>query len=366
MLMKIFTAAVLAALFFLAALSAPPSRLAEETKYAPRENDAAQIALEEVSEPVVVKNKNEEILPTEQPEAVVEKTGQESGENLTARLVDSLDQLTINKSSIVAIQCVWDYTYPENVQEDSRFHSETYFQGSGVIISEDGYILTVNHVLDTELGKEPDPLGKKWFLKECVAAPTDINSAPLAYDSPRFKKTEIIFQPTHEEYDYDSEDRVDFDFALLKFKEPGNYAFTLLLPGLIDSENKEKSMFLMGYPGAALTGQREFKTLEFFTTLEKYRGLGVGSDALFYQAGSKKYTASSESYKKFQEDLFASGQDNRLVRGGFSGSPVFVQGHLVGITISSSLPYVEEQDTMLILSSYSISESLKKNGFSNL
>lgn len=364
--MKIFTVAVLATLFFFLTLSTPPSRVTKEIEYAPQENDAAQIVLEEVSEPMVVKNQYKEILPTEQPEAIVEKTGQEAGEDLTAYLVDSLDQLTINKSSIVAIQCVWDYTYPENVQEDSRFHSETYFQGSGVIISEDGYILTVNHVLDADLGKEPDPLGKKWFLKECVAAPTDINSAPLAYDSPRFKKTEIIFQPTHEEYDYDSEDRVDFDFALLKFKEPGNYAFTLLLPGLIDSENKEKSMFLMGYPGAALTGQREFKTLEFFTTLEKYRGLGVGSDALFYQAGSKKYTASSESYKKFQEDLFASGQDNRLVRGGFSGSPVFVQGHLVGITISSSLPYVEEQDTMLILSSYSISESLKKNGFSNL
>lgn len=372
MFVKIFWNAVLAILLFFLALSAPSSRVADETGYLPQENDAVETALksekksaddklEKTPEPVIVKDRYEEILPAEQPKAV-EENWQESDENPTAYLADSLPERQVNKKSIVAIQCVWDYTYPENVSEDSRFHSETYYQGSGIVISESGHILTVNHVLDSDLEKEPDETGKNWFLKECQAALTDGTSSPLPHNSPRFKEAEIIFQPSSEYYDYNSNERVDFDFALLKFKEAGKYGFAPLFPGLMDSEGAKTSMFLMGYPGAELTGKREFKTLEFFSRLKKYRGRNKGNSAFFYQAGSGQFSASSESYKKFQEDLFASGQDTRRVKGGFSGSPVFVRGYLAGITISSSLPYVEAEDMILVISSYSIFELLEKNG----
>lgn len=299
------------------------------------------------------------LTPMMAPLAESEQTPENS---LTAYVVDLLEEKTVNKKSIVAVQCVWDYTYPENVSEDPRFHSKTYYQGSGIVITEEGHILTVNHVLDPDLGKEPDEAGRSWFLKECQAGPTDDTSSPLPYNSPRFKEAEIIFQPSSEYYDYGSDERVDFDFALLRFKEADKYGFTPLFPGLMDSEGTKTSMFLMGYPGAELTGKREFKTLEFFSRLEKYRGRNKGNSAFFYQAGSGQFSASSESYKKFQEDLFASGQDTRLVRGGFSGSPVFIKGHLAGITISSSLPYVEAEDMILVISSYSIFELLEKSG----
>lgn len=304
-------------------------------------------------------------LPKAKPaKSIEENTGSQNADNLfTAISADFLEEKNINTESIVAVQCLWDYTYPENVSEDSRFHEPFYSQGSGIVITSAGHILTVNHVVENKVTREQDPTGKKWFLKKCEAALTDPGLSPLPYDSPEFKEAEIVFQPTSEEYDYKSESRADFDFAVLKFKENKIYAFTPMLDMLTDSGLKEKSVFLTGYPGAALTGKREIKTLEFFSDLEKYKGIGTGSSALFYQAVSKQYKAASDSYKKFQEDLFASGQDDRLVKGGFSGSPVFLKGNLTGIVISSSLPYEEAQDTLVILSSYSISELLKKHNF---
>lgn len=301
---------------------------------------------------------------TEPKKSIEENTGSQNADNFfTAISADFLEEKNINAESIAAVQCLWDYTFPENVREDPRFHEPFYSQGSGIVITSAGHILTVNHVVENKVTREQDPTGKKWFLKKCEAALTDQDRSPLPYDSPRFKEAEIVFQPTSEEYDYKTENRADFDFAVLKFKEGKTYSFIPVLDMLTDSGLKEKSVFLTGYPGAALTGRREIKTLEFFSDLEKYRGIGTGSSTLFYQAVSKQYKAASDSYKKFQEDLFASGQDDRLVKGGFSGSPVFLKGNLIGIVISSSLPYEEAQDTLVILSSYSISELLKKHNF---
>ena len=292
------------------------------------------------------------------------ETKQESSPaGLSVVSVDSLEEKPVNSKSIAAVQCLWDYTYPENVYEDSRFHEPFYSQGSGVVVSGDGLILTANHVVENKIIREPDPAGKKWFLKKCEAALTDEPASPLRYDSPRFKEAEIVFQPTAEEYDYKSENRADFDVALLKFKETGEYPFTPIFGSLVDSDLKEESVFLKGYPAAELTGQREMETLEFFSALQKYKGRGVGETALFYQAGSKKFSAASESYKQFQKALFESGRDDRLVKGGFSGSPVFVKGNLVGVVLASSLPFVEQEDKAVILSSYSIAELLKKHNF---
>lgn len=274
-----------------------------------------------------------------------------------------LEEKSINQKSIAAVQCFWDYTYPENVYEDPRFHEPFYSQGSGVVVSSEGLILTVNHVVDNKVIREPDPSGKKWFLKKCEAALTDENASPLRYKSERFKEAAIVFQPTAEEYDYKSESRADFDVALLKFKEAGEYPFTPVFGWLAESDLKEESVFLTGYPAAELTGQREIKTLEFFSTLEKYKGRGVGEAAIFYQARSGKFSAASDSYKQFQKELFESGRDDRLVKGGFSGSPVFVKGNLIGVVLASSLPYTEQEDMALILSSHSILEVLKKHGF---
>ena len=284
-----------------------------------------------------------------------------SSDTFSAIAVESLERKDINSKSIVAVQCLWDYTYSENVYEDPRFHESLYSQGSGVVVSSSGHILTANHVVDNKITREKDPTGKKWFLEKCEAAPTDESASPLPYNSPRFKEVEIIFQPTTEEFDYNSEERTDFDIALLKFRESEDYPFTQIFGSLVDSDLKEEPLFFTGYPAAALTGKREPKTLEFFSSLEKYRGIGVGVSALFYQAGSRKFSAASESYKQFQKDLFASGQDERLVRGGFSGSPVFARGNLIGIVIASTLPYAEQEDMMIILSSYSINELLKKH-----
>lgn len=328
-----------------------------------------KIADTKISIPSALAPAKESVKEPELPRAGPAKTAEETanpqnaGNQFTAISADFLEEKNINAESIAAVQCLWDYTYPENVSEDSRFHEPFYSQGSGIVITETGHILTVNHVVENKVTREQDPTGKKWFLKKCEAALTDESASLLPYNSPSFKEAEIVFQPTSEEYDYKSESRADFDFAVLKFKESKTRSFTPMLDMLTDSGLKEKSVFLTGYPGAALTGKREIKTLEFFSDLEKYKGIGTGSSAFFYQAVSNQYKAASDSYKKFQEDLFASGQDDRLVRGGFSGSPVFLKGNLMGIVISSSLPYEETQDTLVILSSYSISELLKKHNF---
>lgn len=278
----------------------------------------------------------------------------------------------INIQTIVMVRCAF---YSQYFKESSQPWNEEKFRvGSGVIISPDGHILTAEHIAVKDLS--PDKSGRKWKRGECYIAQTDARQTPIVSvgywgqpDDPRFKKTDIVFEPTKEEY----ADSSGLDFAILKIEEPVKTSFAALVPKLIDfREDGGAPILTIGYPGKISSVPQELERLDAkFKELTYFKNSPcdgtIKACGLRYQA-----LRSLSEYLNIFWKKTALGIITPYFRKGFSGAPAFFKGNLVGIVThgkSGDDPavagiQVSEPDSEDILTSYDISETLKKNGIS--
>ncbi len=277
---------------------------------------------------------------------------------------NSVTTSQIDIEAIVLVRCRFENQYFKT--SNQPWGEERFSLGSGIIISEAGYILSVKHLFEFEKEKN-DLSDRKWIRTDCAAAQTTRDQTPIhptnpndSPNDPEFKNVSIIFEPTSKEYNQAN----DLDFIILKAAglRP---SYHKLEPHLIGFEKDDK-IIAVGYPGKIVSTPQ---------TLERWDGGYQTLASLEGSSCSGELTPCGLRYMatrllKEYRDLFYKesplGIYSPYFRGGFSGAPAFYNGNLIGIIThgESGDKNPEEQDEVLILTSFDISETLKKHDVS--
>jgi len=289
-----------------------------------------------------------------------------------ASFIDSslLNKKDIDIQSIVLVRCSFRSQYFNSSSQP--WNEERFSIGSGVIISNEGHILTAEHVI-TEDAKA-DETGRIWKREGCRAAGTDKKQTPISAvhywgqeDDPRFKEASIFFEPTKEEY----KESYGLDFAILKIGPFKNSAFVPLEKKLVKFQEGDP-VIVIAYPGKiSVTPQGlerfdgKFKTLTYFEE--------SSCDGTFTACGIRyRILRSLSEYQNMFWKETEFGIITPYARKGFSGGPAFFNGNLIGIVThgkSGDDPLqagiqTNEPDIQDVLISFDIFETLKKNGVS--
>ena len=276
-------------------------------------------------------------------------------------LTDSLPNQQIDIEAIVLVKCHFESQYFKTSYQP--WDEERYSLGSGVIISPAGYILTAKHIFDLDDEMKNDISDRIWRRIDCAAAQTDIDQTPIhptnpndSSSDPEFKNLEIIFEPSEKEYNNAN----DLDFLIAKANGLRTHSHGLE-SHLIEFE-KEDKITAIGYPGKVVSVPQKLERWDGkFQTLASLEGSTCSGEI---EPCGLRYL-STRLLKEYQ-DLFY--KESRLgiyspyFRGGFSGAPAFYNGNLIGIIThgESGEKNPEERDEVLILTSFDITETLKK------
>ena len=200
--------------------------------------------------------------------------------------------------------------------------------GSGVVISPEGHILTAAHILKPE-----NDDAEKWKLDACSIAATDADLAPIdayAAGNQRFIPAEVVYEPNDALY----HNGHDLDFAILKIRD-SSLPFVSMVRGLISLQPGDEVLAL-GYPGME-TGLQAlerydgiYDNLFWFTDSLCSKSEVVKTCGTRYRTKRHKATYKPLYFKKTELGIYTS-----FIRGGFSGGPMFYQGNLIGILVTT-------------------------------
>jgi len=296
--------------------------------------------IEEIVEEIT-KKVNEVINKKEEPQTLITST--------------SLVEKEINIENIALIRCLFRTQFYEiSVQP---WNEQEYNVGTGVVISPDGHILTVRHILEVRSEMLNDPAGRVWVLERCEAAFTDLNQSNISAirDNDRFQLAEIIFKPSNSQYLKSA----GLDFVILKVEDRQTTSYQQLTNDLIKFE-KGDEIITIGYPGRESISSQKLERFdsEFFGVLYYEES---SCDGTIKPCGLR-YSVRRFSMKYQSEfgKLTNLGIITPYFRGGFSGAPAFFKNNLVGIIThgSSGDKTKSGWDEVSILTSYDIFETL--------
>ncbi|OGG55303.1 hypothetical protein A3D62_01625 [Candidatus Kaiserbacteria bacterium RIFCSPHIGHO2_02_FULL_49_11] len=277
---------------------------------------------------------------------------------------------------IVLVRCVFKTQYYS--LSASKEDELTFTLGTGFFINPDGTILTAGHVVRKEtLGT--DKSGRVWNRDKCQIARGqggrhEVKSADTRYwgAEPWFEDINIIYQAPEDLY----RDGKGLDFALLKLKEKNNNnPYYTLTPKMVILEKDKYGPVAVGYPSRdiSITQQTERADGVFTQILSLDKEVCRGVDyttpcgwryELYRDAKDSVIKGTTFSFGNYYSYL---GQSASSVRGGFSGSPVFMKGNVIGILTTSSANEegkYKGKDFFYALTSYDIVEALKSEGIS--
>lgn len=276
----------------------------------------------------------------------------------TINFVDAskIPDVAINPQAVVLIRC--KYTYSYNGTADGVIPAPQYARGSGVVVSPDGYILTVAHLIRAEeinkINKKYEDTSVTWKFDSCEAAPTDSKRTPIDADESldptdyNFMPARVIYAPSDLEYNpyqFDNPDQPgdtlygyfgsDLDFALLKV-DGEQMPYAPLIEKLVYMPLGEP-MIGLGYPGLTIPGPQSLERIDgvfngfsYFTSSSCVEKTVLEECGLNYQ--TKRY---KEDYKALYGKETSLGKYTSYFRGGFSGGPLFYRGAVAGILVTS-------------------------------
>lgn len=253
--------------------------------------------------------------------------------------VSASPETLINARSIVGLDCI--YSGPNGETAEAR--------GSGVLITPDGAILTVRHLVDLKYSARLDPgsvsdyMAQNYSLDHCdvgqvpsgsvLPSPDVIRSLnPIIPVPGLYYRAGLTYVPQSAGLSQSEADHLDF--ALLKISglsDAGKITVGVSMPASFDHSPLDRSgampastqVLTYGYPGDVTRGMgQQFSRLYLLGSVGRVREV-YGGDAAFF---NQPFVVNTEME----------------VRGGRSGSPLFLNGKVVGIVTAHSADNVTD------------------------
>ncbi len=268
----------------------------------------------------------------------VRKAGSSSASSTPAPVAAAPETL-INTRSIVGLDCF--FSGPDKQLTEAR--------GSGVIISPDGTILTVRHLVDLKFSASVDPnsvpdyMVRNFTLDHCDVGQVPAGSVLPGADSIRslnplipvpglFYRAGLSYLPR--ETDQSASETSHLDFALLKISglsDAGRMTVGVSLPASFDYSPLEKNGDLV----------RGTQVLTYGFPGDVTRGLGQQFSQLYMVGGVGRVKEVYGGDQAFLNQPFVINTEME-VRSGRSGSPLFLNGKVIGIVTSHSADNVTD------------------------
>ncbi len=264
----------------------------------------------------------------------------------------------INARSIVGLDCF--FSGPDKQLSEAR--------GSGVIISPDGTILTVRHLVDLKFSASVDPnsvpdyTAQNFTLDHCDAGQVPAGSVLPSGDVIRslnpfipvpglFYRAGLSYLPR--DTGQSANEASHLDFALLKISglsDAGRMATGVSLPVSFDYSPLESSGDLV----------RGTQVLTYGFPGDVTRGLGQQFSQLYMLGGVGRIKEVYGGDRVFLNQPFVINTEME-VRSGRSGSPLFLNGKVIGIVTSHSADNVTDSFSVSSAAIYRLISGLVPN-----